>query len=630
MAEASSFSELVNEAFIKPLRSVLIVDDQYPTWEEIFNSQVVQDQKNESIEVRSVNKKWRSEETSTEIFRLVDRFRRQNPGFIIDIHDGVSSKPSEKSAGSETPQQLADHLHQSDLLVLDYNLEGAEAGTGGEIARRILSSVLTNQHFNLVVIHTSEQLDDAMHECLLSLMTSCTSTFGEECVVQIDRLDDLIQLKEDEGSFSRKDVSEKIDLATYVNARTSEGGLNTRSLGKFMQGRDEYSELSTWAEVLDLNPRDKRIFFYWAIREFEKKYSSLLDTSSVSSLTWRNEGDCKWLRTSRGFVTFVEKGPDDLLDELQKALENWQPTPSRLLSAKYRHEISRVGANVEDASLQHRHAFAKFYETILHPGGENLQEEQLRLLRGQKLREHVSRQSEMLSFLIEDQVIAFGNRIFEADCKAGFSFKKHYGVDLSEEKQNILARSQYNRYVSCLPSKRIEADEVFDEQLDSGHIFMLDDAWWVCATPACDLQPGQNTIAFTKGNDATLRPFTALKLHKAPNLDDVTDRHINSGSYCYVDFEGDVICLGTKTPADDTKKPGEAKVIWRSFVAQDGGIIRNGKLNLFEVQLEVLNGQLKSESKEAQIITKLRYEYALNFIQRIGGSVSRIGLGYVT
>ncbi len=30
----------------------------------------------------------------------------------------------------------------------------------------------------------------------------------------------------------------------------------------------------------------------------------------------------------------------------------------------------------------------------------------------------------------------------------------------------------------------------------------------------------------------------------------------------------------------------------------------------------------------ATLVAKLRYEYALNYIQRVGSSVSRIGLGY--
>lgn len=170
MAEVDTFESLVHEAFIAPLRSVLIVDDQYPTWEEIFNSKITSETHSAEIEASSNRKVWQDTGNAAEILKLISKFRSQKPGFIIDIHDGVSKNSIENTVStSETPSELADHLHQSDLLILDYNLEGPEAGTGGDIARAILSSVLDNQHFNLVVIHTSEDLDRSMQECLRAL-----------------------------------------------------------------------------------------------------------------------------------------------------------------------------------------------------------------------------------------------------------------------------------------------------------------------------------------------------------------------------------------------------------------------------------------------------------------------------
>ena len=245
------------------------------------------------------------------------------------------------------------------------------------------------------------------------------------------------------------------------------------------------------------------------------------------------------------------------------------------------------------------------------------------------MRDHVSRQSEMLSFLIEEAVIEFGSRIYEADRLSEFQFKHHYDVDLTDQTQKREAVSQFNRHICCLPSKTAATAEI-KEQLDSGHVFKTGDDWWVCATPACDLQPGQNTIAFSKGSDQSLKPFTALKLEKVSDLKDLTSDHINSGSYCYIEYEGEVVGLGTRSPKKDTEKPAEPKVFWRSMVAKNGGVISNGKLELLEVRLELENNVLKSELKVAEVVAKLRYEYALNFIQRVGGSVSRIGLGYVS
>lgn len=630
MTDTARFGDLVHEAFIKPLRSVLIVDDHYPTWEEIFNAKLDDSDQSEKIETKSKSKKWHYADTAREVSNLVSEFRRQNPGFIIDIHDGIASHIDSTTAGSETPQQLADHLHQSDLLILDYNLEGSEAGTRGDAARKILSSVLSNQHFNLVVIHTSENLDDVFHESVISLMQTCASKFNEKCIDELNELEAIIEGAEDEGEFSRTDLHDKIDLALYLKSRGSDGIAIPRAVGEFIRGKNGFSALHDWAASLGLGKAQMRTFFFWALREFEKKKLELFCKESPAGLTWKNESNCKWLRTSRGFVCFVEKGPENLITELKAALEDWKPTPSRLLSAKYRDELSRMGADVEDQSLRQNYAFAKFYDTILHPSGLELTEAQIELLRSQKLREHVSRQSEMLSFLIEESIVEFGSKIYNIDSSSGFQFKSHYGVDLSDKAQKNKAVGQFNRHICCLPSKKVVAGKVISEQLDSGHVFKIGDEWWVCATPACDLQPGQNTIAFSKGSDQSLRPFTALKLEKVPNLSQLTSDHINSGSYCYIEYEGQVIGLGTRSPKKDTEKPAEPKVFWRSMVAKNGGVILDGKLQLLEIQLELENDVLKSELKEAEVVAKLRYEYALNFIQRVGGSVSRIGLGYVT
>ncbi|WP_323900399.1 response regulator receiver domain [Aeromonas caviae] len=630
MADEITFQSLVREAFITPLRSVLIVDDQYPTWEEIFNSKISpSEEAAQGLLRRSSTKAWHNSVTAGEVLKLINEFRSQKPGFIIDIHDGVSGGIVGVSSAEETPQQLADHLHQSDLLILDYNLEGAEAGTGGDIARKIIYSVLNNQHFNLIVVHTSEDLNKTIFECLRSLMVSCASQYDDGIIESLISLDKIISEKEDEGDFDRKDIEAKIDMASYIKARHPDGGL-IKALGEFMGGTGAFADLSAWADELSLNKSQKKLFFYWAINNFEIRYKEDFCNSPPLDLSWKISDGCKWLRTSRGFVCFVRKGPDNLLSELERALIDWRPTPSRLLSAKYREEINRIGAEVEDTSLRKKYAFAKFYDTILNPTNIELPEEQIKLLRRYKLIDHVSRQSEMLSFLVGDNIADFGERVYAADREAGFTFNKHYGVDLANIADKQIAIGQYNQYICCLPSKTGISTASVNDQLDSGHIFKLDGTWWVCATPACDLQPGQNTIAFKKGSDLSLRPFTAIKLHQVNNIKELTDRHINSGSYCYIEYEGSILGLGVKPPREDSSTPAIQKVDWCTFVALNGGMINNGSLELLELQLDLNEVGVKSSQKSAEIVAKLRYEYALNYIQRVGGSVSRIGLGYVS
>jgi len=285
LAEVNTFSSLVHEAFIAPLRSVLIVDDQYPTWEEIFNSKIEGESHSKEIATSSTAKKWHESVTANEVQKLIREFRSQKPGFIIDIHDGVSEAAMKKTAGSETPMELADHLHQSDLLILDYNLEGGEAGTGGDIARKIISSVLDNQHFNLVVVHTSEDLNKTMHDCLRSLMKSCTSKYSQIIIDDIEKIDALVTIREDEGTFNRNHIHDKLDMASYIHARHPERGLKC-ALGEFMQGADAFADLSAWAGELKLKPPQRRAFFYWAISIFEKKYLSDFSEEMPRGLSW--------------------------------------------------------------------------------------------------------------------------------------------------------------------------------------------------------------------------------------------------------------------------------------------------------------------------------------------------------
>jgi CheY-like chemotaxis protein len=151
LAEANNFGDLVNDAFIKPLRSVLIVDDEYPTWEEVLNDRLSDSDQNRTLAQYSASKV--KKENSKRLLDIISRFRSCDPGLVIDLHDPMA--PAFKE--DDTAQGLASHLHQSDLLILDYNLEGEAGRLGGIKAREILKAVLSNNHFNLVVVHTGEE-----------------------------------------------------------------------------------------------------------------------------------------------------------------------------------------------------------------------------------------------------------------------------------------------------------------------------------------------------------------------------------------------------------------------------------------------------------------------------------------
>ena len=224
VSEMTKLQNLIREAFIDPIRSVLIVDDQYPTWEEVLNERLSEESRDPELNERSKQKIWRDDPIGT--LKVVSQFRKKKPALVIDIHDASdafasdqASQGGEASSEKDGLQETASHLHQSDLLILDYNLEGETSGLEGRLARDILKSVLRNKHFNLVIVHTQEkQLSDVFYNCLISLSTPIHPSFSDKRTL-IDELREHLAELTDEELFNDKELFDYFDLDNYLKFR---------------------------------------------------------------------------------------------------------------------------------------------------------------------------------------------------------------------------------------------------------------------------------------------------------------------------------------------------------------------------------------------------------------------------
>ena len=130
--QTDHYADFVAEAYIEPIRSVVIIDDDYPTYDEVLSAEIKDDAVPES-------KAWRR--NPERIRKVIRRFRERTPPLLVDIHDG-------KNVDSDRDAALTSHLHQSDLLVLDYQLDPARENDG-TLAIDILRQLISNDHFNL-------------------------------------------------------------------------------------------------------------------------------------------------------------------------------------------------------------------------------------------------------------------------------------------------------------------------------------------------------------------------------------------------------------------------------------------------------------------------------------------------
>lgn len=180
-----SYCDLITEAFIEPIRSVLIVDDDYPTLHEILLDDAVREEKHG-------HKNWK--ENRARIRSVIEEFRRPKAPYLLDIHDGTS--PSE-----ETDERQVHTLHQTDLLILDYQLDKSREGDGSK-AVRIAREALANKHFNLILVHTQEPLHRVFKEFVIGLSVARHGALPESLPENLQKFldhheDDLLKAVQD-------------------------------------------------------------------------------------------------------------------------------------------------------------------------------------------------------------------------------------------------------------------------------------------------------------------------------------------------------------------------------------------------------------------------------------------------
>lgn len=585
-----TFSDLVKQAFIDPIRSVLIIDDQYPTWEQIFG-----DEGYDSTD----NTRWTPK---SKILKVIKQFRNVSPALTVDIHDGQHN------------EQIGNYLHQSDLLVLDYQLEKNEPH--GVRAAEIIADLLNNNHFNLVMIHTAiGDLVDPFNAILMSMLTPLTIPAARVAQGLV-----LIEALEDSGDQAFANVLEELRAALNATAYVAlqRHVMNEGKPADFMKSALELTAYREIAGRAGWNVNDSLKVMEWGMSLHNVKVAAY--EAPPRDLRWSAPGSRRkaWIRTNGGFIAFADKKNTELLKILQAAIEDWRPSPSRLMSSRIRAEISKQGAGAEDNALSDKHAYWQYYQELR---GAPLDTSPVAHKNRRKtlLESHAARHTERLLDLIGKKAVSFGLQVLEADPSEANAkrpgFSKHYAIK-SSVKERDKALAHYNAHIST--------KQISGWHLQPGHIFKFDQEMWVCLSPSCDLVPMQKTTAAVRdSSEASVKPFVAVRL--TPKLK-YSSAEVNSNTLIFL-MEDNAIKTYSVYP-----RGGEfGSPIWRLFMAKDYGKFEIGEDRTADLELSYLSGKgqkMEVEPVKARLVGQLRYEYALNLIQKLGVEFTRIGLDF--
>ena len=592
--QTDHYAKFVAEAYIEPIRSVVIIDDDYPTYEEVLSAEIKDDTVRET-------KAWRDH--PERIREVIRRFRKRTPPLVVDIHDGSNVDP-------EREVTLAPHLHQSDLLVLDYQLDRSRQNDG-TLAIEILRRLNSNNHFNLVVVYTSHDLDEVFYDVLTGLVTvaggvSLSDSDVETAQALIDDADEQF------ANFERR-ILESMNREAYFDHRRSPD----KAVGRMLNGEQPYTAFKDLCGEAKWSPRECKVVFPYVLAEVQKQLSDRMQSTSRSEPDWASDAPY-WIQSDTIFVAFSSKSRgEDLIGELKGALNAWSPEPSRLLLGKLRADVHEHGVAAQAPVLSNRRALTLWYKRLLE-SNQNLCR--------QFVAEMVSRHSDQAMGDILPRVEKFAQRLIDSERSLKEDYVQLCGtrfrVDLNDSTEWNKALLEHNAFVCAKPPT--------GRHLTTGHIFEAFDDLWICLSPACDLVPTQVGKARSDLLGEWL-PFMAVKLHavvKVPWKKDQDD--ILSGRYVFVQLDGDgVACFRFSEHSNSAPE-------WRLFYARDAGIFEDNGQEDGRRQFAAAStiacdeGELAPKHGNARIVGQLRYEYALNLLHRLGGSLTRIGLDFLS
>jgi hypothetical protein len=216
---------------------------------------------------------------------------------------------------------------------------------------------------------------------------------------------------------------------------------------------------------------------------------------------------------------------------------------------------------------------------------------------------------------IQAKVHTFAERLVAADAAGAVKGRElvnaHFAVDLGKPDNESKAELDHNIF-AC--SKRPSG-----WHLQTGHVFEASGSHWVCLSPSCDLVPEQKTSGHYK-DVSTLIPFFAVKLQPVKGNKAVD---VHSNRFIFLELRE-----GKKTFCINDPVKWNSAPQWYPLYATNFGKLESdfrfkfSKLSMGEVELV-------SASHDAQVVAQLRYEYALNLVQTLGTTFTRIGLDFV-
>jgi hypothetical protein len=616
-----SYGALIKEVFIDPIQSVTVIDDEYPTLAGFLEDQLnlvrTDEEKKTGLKADQIKRE------NIERLQSVMKMCHETHNWSLDVYDGQSPR------FGEGQQDYATHINHSDLLILDYHLDGGF--DDGDRARNIINCLASNNNFNLVVVHTkgnAGSIEQVYNDILGDLFFIGKHVFNAE-KNDINAIDAWLEVNDpDAEEFTL--INAKLDIKKVIEM------FSDKLLGLDISNPNHpyfraKTEIEAIASGVDLEP--SVVTSRLVLNELSN-YKQLNGAVRGSKVDWFFDGDCNYIATGKVFITIVlkknEESADYLYEKLNAALIRQKAPPMYLLMAKMRHELDEKG--LEQASVIINNNFAQagwLYDLVANAETDNA-----------KHHDAIERHWEQLSYASKESLVSFSERMVSSLKEGGQDIKnivQSFYPNCVQDEFEVLKHLNAYAATRSVTHNYLVTGTVFEVEAEGSY------EYWVCLTPACDLVPGQSQKKWEGRIGDNHTPFQAVKLVSGNEKPKKIRSEISNNEWLFIEINGEIENL--KFRADKTSSP-----IWETFYAVNHGVLDSQKC-FFIQQLRMIPGGVRhrgkgkrkraSETKgelrlqlttslKVKAIVELRYEYALNLLQKFGSNQTRVGLDFVS
>lgn len=621
MPEPLSYEEKVVKTFRKTaLRTVLMIDDQFPTFSDLAQVQTACNVDDKVCGLANLDKRFTERQRAR---RLYEMFRKHDmPCDIENTIDDIETKSG------------VERIRKSDLVVLDYNLDGSIDDNRKSIG--LILRLAETSHFNTVVLYTGDpKLEQVWFDVAIFLKGGWKDS---EDLLEGNALE-LWEKFSDEETLLPEISNELVKryLVAGVRALGPERDpvvAELKALGVDKESADAFIEA----------------LIHRAVRE------RLADRASTTSENSRpiagrcEEGHPLWLQAGNCFIAIMGKNAvgadgvqienDDIIGYLDAALKDWRPNLLQLVISEIQNMLELESLATDEMHLLNPEIQAGlFYYLLQRIGGLPIAADGAPFTPGieaiidrlvDSIRRKISANELVASgaaCLLASELTAKGWPPAVGNDRAVFDFAaKIAGLETPPDVEETIFK--LNSFLNTEEFKRGHITtgsiiRVAGEGPESDH--------WICLSPACDMEdrePSPGTVQRWVKDIFPVRAFVIVRLDPKVNhmkaMKTATEGYTifvenADGKHAFSVLAGVQPSYEFLFPAEAGRVSFDAELPYPQFKAFRLRRPPNAESFRQEALAEVM----------FEVVGQVREQYASRFLQVVGQHLSRIGVDYI-